>query len=137
MANLNSTVITPRISNEGRYLRLVLITNGLRPLSYRFAALQGQPIGVVSWYGAESGGLVKYIERFKVLARLYARLRKRQHTSLSHLCCENNLLYASIQKSGHDTLHDVLAIWQPDLVNNFRVPLDTHAGASHYTSWRC
>ncbi len=109
-------MVTPSISNKGCSLRLVLITNGLRPLSYRFAGLQGQPIGVVSWYGAESGGLVKYIERFKVLARLYARLRKRQYASLSHLCCENNLLYASIQKSGHDALHDVLAIWKPDLV---------------------
>ena len=102
-------MINPSITNEGCSLRLVLITNGLRPVSRRFAALQGQPIGVVSWYGAESGGLVKHIERFKLLARCYARLRKRQYVSLSHLCRENNLLYTRIQKSKHEALHDVLA----------------------------
>ncbi|MGQ7848043.1 formyltransferase family protein [Granulosicoccus sp. 3-233] len=107
---------TPDISSESKSPRLVLITNGLRPLTYRFAELQGNPIGIVSWYGAESGGLVKYIEKSRFLAPLYARLRRRAYASLSHLCSENNLLYANIQKSQHRALHDILASWKPDLV---------------------
>lgn len=121
------TVITPSPEQasaaSAQGLRLVLITNGIRPLTERFTELHGAPIGVISWDSSRAGGLVEHVAQYKWLARLYALLRRRRYASLSHLCRENQLRYVSIEKSQPEVLEQVLTDWKPELVITSGCPM--------------
>lgn len=104
-------------------LRVVLITNGLRPFTLKFHRLSGQPTGIVSWVGDSSVRWVDALAYVPPLARLYARLRGRQYASLAHFCRANGLRYACIRKTRVDTLKRILSRWQTDLVITSGCPL--------------
>ncbi len=129
-------MIDRTIPSERCILRWVLITNGLRPVSQRFTTLQGQPMRIVSWDGASSGRFVESIARFKVLARCYARLRKRQNASMSHLCRDNNLLYGKYSEEAARCATRNSGALESRSCHNFRVPLDASSGAKHYSLGR-
>ena len=96
--------------------RLVLITNGLRPVSTWFHQLNSTRVGVVCWDSASSDSLVERLYKLPLLPDVYSGLRKRRYASLLHYCRVHNFQYARISKNSPEELERTLNRWTADLV---------------------
>lgn len=97
-------------------LKLVLITNGLRPVLDWFTDLPVTRVGVIEWQGDSQGSLIDRLTRHPAAAGVYAKVRARRFATLRHYCQQNELLYARISKNHPLKLQQLLKLWAPDLV---------------------
>ena len=122
--------------------RIVLITNGMRPIAEYFATLPGIPVGVINWNDQAtqtSGRLSNNRQKNK----LHALVRKRKYASLEHLCTSHKLLYTNIHKHDIDKMHSTLTNWKCDLaitsscsiVPALALPPMSHGAINLHPSW--
>lgn len=102
--------------NDTSALKLVLITNGLRPVLDWFVDLPVSTIGIIAWKGDSGSSFASKLTSKPSVSRLYAAMRSRQYASLQHYCQLNSLQYAASSKHNPLELQRVLKQWAPDLV---------------------
>jgi len=111
-------------------MRIVLLTNGLRPVALGFPSFPGVPVGIINW-DSDHAEAPAWKHTLQIGA---ARLRGRVYGSLHHLCQHHGLDHIEIPQKNPQLLKQVLNDWQVDLVITSGcpiVPMDALAEVPH------
>ena len=111
-------------------MRIVLLTNGLRPVALGFPSFPGVTVGVINWDHRHT----KIPDWKYTLQAWAARSRGRVYASLHHLCQRHGLNYVEVSQHHPQKLKQILHDWQADLVITSgcpMVPMDALADVPH------
>ena len=100
-------------------MRIVLLTNGLRPVALGFPGFPGVPVGIINWDNEHTE-----TPAWKHILHVWAaRLRGRPYSSVRHLCQSHRLNYEEIPQHNPQQLKQVLHGWRIDLVITSGCPI--------------
>ena len=99
-------------------MNIVLITNGLNPVSKGFAKLPAKPIGIINLHcGEKESNLMRFIRK------AYKIISFKRYSTIEDYCAYYELRYAKIHKNDSQRLTQLLSRWSCNLLITSSCPV--------------